>query len=76
MMFCALNKRKQFSFSRQAEGMKSILSEPPGRVPAVTGVSSGSASGSSPDGAAGVWTEPLSNPPTDTQPGGLCSRAQ
>lgn len=44
-----------------------------GTAPAVTGESSGSASGLSPDGAAGVWTQQLSNPGTDT---GLCSRAK
>lgn len=44
-----------------------------GRAPAVTGESSGSASGLSPDGAAGVWTQQLSNLGTDT---GLCSRAK
>lgn len=36
-----------------------------GRAPAV---STGSASGSNPDGAAGVWTQQLSNPGTDTEP--------
>lgn len=48
--------------------MKSISLGTPGRDPAVMGVSSGSASGLSPDGAAGVWTELFSNPPTDKQP--------
>lgn len=44
-----------------------------GRAPAVTGESSGTASDSSPDGAAGVWTQQLGNPGTDTE---LCSRAK
>lgn len=47
-----------------------------GRVPAVTGESSESASGLSPDGAAGVWTQQLSNPGTDTEPSQPCSRAK
>lgn len=34
----------------------------------MTSESSGSASGLSPDGAAGVWTQQLSNPGTETQP--------
>lgn len=44
-----------------------------GSAPAVTGESGGSASGLSPDGAAGVWTQHLSNPGTDTE---LRSRAK
>lgn len=39
------------------------------------GESSGSASGSSPDGAAGVWTQQHSNPGTDTEPSKPRSRA-